>query len=57
VTEPYATPGNEPAISFSPYRLVAAQRLGLNGERPVRLGSRAFDILTALVERANAQAR
>src|SRR6266704_2049844 len=40
------------AISFGPFRLVAAQRLLLEGDKPVRLGSRAFDILTALVERA-----
>jgi predicted ATPase/DNA-binding winged helix-turn-helix (wHTH) protein len=40
------------AISFGPYRLLAAQRLLLEGDRPVRLGGRAFDILTALVERA-----
>src|SRR6478735_6869934 len=40
------------AISFGPYRLVAARRLLLEGDQPVRLGSRAFDILTALVERA-----
>ena len=39
-------------ISFGPYRLLAAQRLLLEGDKPVRLGSRAFDILTALVERA-----
>src|SRR5215469_16901760 len=40
------------AISFGPFRLFAAQRLLLEGDKPVRLGSRAFDILTALVERA-----
>jgi predicted ATPase/DNA-binding winged helix-turn-helix (wHTH) protein len=40
------------AISFGPYRLLTAQRLLLEGDRPVRLGSRAFDILTALVQRA-----
>src|SRR5580700_5446497 len=40
------------AISFGPYRLLAAQRLLLEGDQPVRLGGRAFDILTALVERA-----
>ena len=40
------------AISFGPYRLLAAQRLLLEGGKPVRLGGRAFDILTALVERA-----
>ena len=39
------------AISFGPFRLLAAQRLLLDGEKPVRLGSRAFDILTSLVER------
>jgi predicted ATPase/DNA-binding winged helix-turn-helix (wHTH) protein len=40
------------AISFGPFRLVAAERLLLEGDKPVRLGSRAFDILAALVERA-----
>jgi predicted ATPase/DNA-binding winged helix-turn-helix (wHTH) protein len=40
------------AISFGPYRLLVAQRLLLEGDKPVRLGSRAFDVLTALVERA-----
>jgi len=40
------------AISFGPFRLLAAQRLLLEGEKPVRIGSRAFDILAALVERA-----
>src|SRR6266849_2240143 len=38
------------AISFGPYRLLAAQRLLLERDQPVRLGSRAFDILAALVE-------
>jgi DNA-binding winged helix-turn-helix (wHTH) protein len=42
----------EPAISFGPFRLLAEQRLLLEGDKPVRLGSRAFDVLTALVERA-----
>src|SRR5246127_1427533 len=40
------------AVSFGPYQLLAAQRLLMEGAKPVRLGSRAFDILTALVERA-----
>src|SRR5713226_8567772 len=39
------------AISFGPFRLLAVQRLLLEGDQPVRLGSRAFDILTTLVER------
>src|SRR6202795_4016715 len=38
-------------ISFGPYRFLAAQRLLLEGDQPVRLGSRAFNILAALVER------
>jgi predicted ATPase/DNA-binding winged helix-turn-helix (wHTH) protein len=40
------------AISFGPFRLLATRRLLLEGNKPVRLGSRAFDILAALVERA-----
>ncbi|MFZ0593863.1 MAG: transcriptional regulator, partial [Bryobacteraceae bacterium] len=41
------------AIAFGPYRLLPAQRLLIDeGNRPVRLGSRAFDIMTALIERA-----
>jgi DNA-binding winged helix-turn-helix (wHTH) protein len=40
------------AISFGPFRLLAGQRLLLEGDKPLRLGSHAFDILTALVERA-----
>jgi predicted ATPase/DNA-binding winged helix-turn-helix (wHTH) protein len=43
---------DESAISFGPYRLLSAQRLLLEGDKPLRLGSRAFDILTALIERA-----
>ena len=42
---------NGQAISFGPFRLLTEQRLLLEGDRPVRLGSRAFDILAALVER------
>src|SRR5947209_8863017 len=39
------------AISFGPFRLLPAQRLLLEGDQPVRLGSRAFDILATLLER------
>src|SRR5229473_1552628 len=39
-------------VSFGPFRLLAAQRLLLEGDKSVRLGSRAFDILAALIERA-----
>lgn len=42
----------ERAVSFGPFRLLPAQRLLLDGDRPVRLGSRAFDILIALIEGA-----
>jgi predicted ATPase/DNA-binding winged helix-turn-helix (wHTH) protein len=41
----------EQAISFGPFRLVPTQRLLLEDDNPVRVGSRALDILTALVER------
>src|ERR1700722_14170028 len=52
MTEAQPTTSGEPTISFGPFRLVARQRLLLEGDKPVRLGSRAFGILTALVERA-----
>jgi DNA-binding winged helix-turn-helix (wHTH) protein len=39
-------------VSFRPFRLLAGQRLLLEGDKPVRLGSRAFDILAALIERS-----
>jgi DNA-binding winged helix-turn-helix (wHTH) protein len=42
---------DEQVISFGPFRLFLPQRLLLEGDQPVRLGSRAFDILTGLVER------
>jgi DNA-binding winged helix-turn-helix (wHTH) protein len=42
---------SERAISFGPFRLVPAKRLLLEDDNPVRVGSRALDILTALVER------
>jgi predicted ATPase/DNA-binding winged helix-turn-helix (wHTH) protein len=38
-------------VSFGPFQLLPAQRLLLEGEAPVRLGSRALAILTTLVER------
>jgi predicted ATPase/DNA-binding winged helix-turn-helix (wHTH) protein len=43
---------NGRAISFGPFVLLAEERLLLEGDRPVRLGSRAFDILVFLIERA-----
>jgi DNA-binding winged helix-turn-helix (wHTH) protein len=46
-----AASASERAVSFGPFRLLPAQRLLLEGDKPVRLGSRALDILIALVER------
>jgi predicted ATPase/DNA-binding winged helix-turn-helix (wHTH) protein len=48
------TQGNalEPAaLLFGPFRLLCDQRLLLDGETPVRLGGRAYEILAMLVER------
>jgi DNA-binding winged helix-turn-helix (wHTH) protein len=42
----------EGAYLFGSFRLLPRQRLLLSGDEPVRLGSRALDILIALVERA-----
>jgi hypothetical protein len=42
---------SEPVISFGPFRLLPSQRLLLEGDKQVRLGSRALDILIALIER------
>src|SRR3974390_586114 len=44
------TTSDDRAVSFGPFRLLTDQRLLLEGEKPVRLGSRALDILVALVE-------
>jgi DNA-binding winged helix-turn-helix (wHTH) protein len=41
-----------PVLTFGGFRLIPAQRTLLKGGRPVRLGSRAFDILVALAQRA-----
>ena len=41
----------EGATAFGPFRLLSARRLLLHGDQPVRLGSRALEILIALVER------
>jgi len=42
---------NERVICFGSFRLLPAQGLLLDGDKPVRLGSRALDILITLVER------
>ena len=41
-----------PSVAFGPFRLLPARQLLLEGDAPVALGSRALDILVALVERA-----
>jgi predicted ATPase/DNA-binding winged helix-turn-helix (wHTH) protein len=43
---------HETAIAFGPFVLDPTQRVLLRGDRPVRLGSRAREILICLVERA-----
>ena len=43
---------DERAISFGSFSLLPSQRLLLEDDQPVRLGSRAFDILTVLAETA-----
>lgn len=40
------------AVVFGTFRLAIAERALFDGDRPVRLGSRAIEILVALVERA-----
>ena len=42
---------NEHAICFGSFRLLPLQRLLLEGSKSLHLGSRALDILIALVER------
>jgi DNA-binding winged helix-turn-helix (wHTH) protein len=39
------------SILFGSFRLLPRQRLLMEGDKPVRLGSRAFDVLIALLER------
>jgi len=52
--EPFRETPAESAVaySFAPFRLFPAQRTLLKGDAPVRLGSRALDILIHLVEHA-----
>jgi DNA-binding winged helix-turn-helix (wHTH) protein len=41
----------EPSIAFGPFRVCPSQRLLLDGDAPLRVGSRALDILIFLLER------
>jgi predicted ATPase/DNA-binding winged helix-turn-helix (wHTH) protein len=45
------TPVTDQVIAFGPFQLHPRQNLLLEDDQPVRLGSRAFDMLVALVER------
>ena len=45
-----AVSASKRAISFGPFRVLPTQRSLLEAEKPVRLGSRALDLLIALVE-------
>lgn len=45
----------EPALSFDRFQVLPRQRLLLEAGKPVRIGSRAFDILIALLERRGAR--
>lgn len=41
---------NDPRFAFGPFRLFPTRQLLLEGDTPVRLGSRARELLTALIE-------
>jgi predicted ATPase/DNA-binding winged helix-turn-helix (wHTH) protein len=45
-------PDTETEFTFDRFRLMPAQRLLLESEKPVRIGCRAFDVLQVLLERA-----
>jgi DNA-binding winged helix-turn-helix (wHTH) protein len=47
ISHPAAT-----AIAFGPFRVFPMQRLLTKGDKPIQIGSRAFDILVMLLERA-----
>src|SRR6267143_277706 len=46
------SPMDEETFAFGSFRLIPAQRVLLEDEKPLRLGSRALDILVTLVESA-----
>jgi DNA-binding winged helix-turn-helix (wHTH) protein len=50
--EPRPASNGERGFAFGSLRLLPSQRLLLEGDKPVRLGSRALDILTVLAENA-----
>src|SRR5712691_7142989 len=44
-------PATGKAVCFGPFRFLSAQRMLLEGDKPLPLGSRALDILNLLLER------
>jgi DNA-binding winged helix-turn-helix (wHTH) protein len=50
-TDRHWTSGPAATLAFGPFRLFPTQRLLTEADKPVQLGSRAFDILLALLER------
>src|SRR3984893_12549456 len=46
------SPMDEETFAFGSFRLIPAQRMLLEDGKPLRLGSRALDILVTVVERA-----
>ncbi len=51
-SENKGTGATDTAVRFGPFRLWPARQLLVEGDIPVHLGARAFDLLIALVERA-----
>src|ERR1700730_18400594 len=52
ITKHKSRDSGEQVLAFGPFRLLSTQRTLMEGNRPIRIGSRALDILFALVERA-----
>ena len=50
--EAQPTPDTTSTLRFGPFRVLRPRRLLLEGDRPIRLSSRAFDVLLALIDRA-----
>ena len=49
---PPASAAAQSTLRFGPFRILRSQRVLLEGDRQVRLSSRAFDVLLALIDRA-----
>ena len=51
-SEAQPTPATASRLRFGPFRVLRSRRILLEGDRQVRLSSRAFDVLLALIDRA-----